>query len=209
MSDVIDIETAAAENDAEIFSLLASFYNMNPELETVVAMRGLTPELVNETEVAEALGKIKSFAEKFNEKDEDDILAVKRDWTKLFRGIAPDYGPKAPYEELYLKKRDVAGHLKKLTEIYLEAGYTTYAEHLNRQDYIGIQLDFIGTLGLLRMDALEKGDDELYVKLTDTSENFLNEHIKVWFESFYRRAQEHIQTDYFRGVLDLTLLMLR
>ena len=207
MNNVQETDMIFAQKDAEVFLLLASFYNINPDKETVSAMTGLIADESGAKECVEAINKVRSIAEKVAEEEgEALIIEIKKDWTKLFRGVAPNYGPKAPYEELFLRKRDPK-HLKMLTDLYLEAGYSSYVELKNRQDYIGVQLEFVGTLGLLRENALVNDDIELYSKLTETSEKFIRDHISSWFGAFYKEAQEHVQTDYFRGVLDLTLLL--
>ena len=206
MSNALNPEAATAQNDAEIFGLLASFYNINPEASIVTAMRELRPEDIADNEVAEALEKIKSYAVGFDERNEGSILAVKKDWTKLFRGLSPTYGPKAPYEELYLQQKD-ANFLKQLTDLYLDSGYTTYTELMNRQDYIGTQLEFIGVLASFRQYAAENEDLDRHEKLTALADNFMNNHLKPWFREFHAEAQKYVSTDFYRGVLDFTLLM--
>lgn len=207
MSSTIDMRMTAAENDAEIFSLLAALYNLNPDAKYVTAMRNIDIAGIADDEARAAFEKINNYALNTVTDDENDMmLDLKRDWTKLFRGVSPEYGPKAPYEGLY-KNISNTNLLSELTQTYLDAGYCTYAELKNRQDYIGIQLSFLGFLGLLMINALNTENDSEFERLSNLLESFLDAHIRSWFPQFYEEAQKHVNTDYFRGVLDLTLLM--
>lgn len=198
----------SAANDAEIFSLLAAFYNCNPEQDIIDGTRSLNTDEIADEDVKQAVLKIKNYAAStFPHSDEEKLLNLKRDWTKLFRAVSPDYGPKAPYEEVYLAVKN-PGLIKELAALYLDADYTRYAELNNRHDYIGIQLDFAAFLSFQRANALNNNDLENYNRLTDLFEDFTVNHIASWFPKFCTEAFKHVRTDFYRGVLGLTYLAL-
>lgn len=209
MSQIMETRMNDARNDAEIFSLLAAFYNFNPTSKAVSAMRNLDPEGIEDSEVSEAVRKIRDHAMNTVTDDENEsMLDIRRDWTKLFRGVAPDYGPQAPYEGLY-KGEKGQKLLSDLASTYICKGYSEFGKMNNRQDYLGIELSFVAFLCLLRQNAAENGDKTACDKLTDTVEEFLSLHIRPWFGSFREEALKHVKTDYFKGVLDLTDLILQ
>ncbi|WP_277656104.1 TorD/DmsD family molecular chaperone [Seleniivibrio woodruffii] len=209
MSSVIEEKTMAAENEAEILLLLAAFYNFNPESSSIDAMKNVDVESIGDDEVRECFRKITGYANDTVAGEESDpVIELKRDWTKLFRGVSPAYGPKAPYEALYTGDKGTK-LFSDLTQLYLDEGYCGYSELKNRQDYIGVELDFAGFLALLRVNALNAGDSAEFDRLSEVLESFVRGHVGSWFPQFYKEAQEHIGTDYYRGVLDLTAIMLR
>lgn len=197
-----------AANDAEIFSLLAAFYNCNPKQSTIDGTRCLNTDEITDEDVKQAVLKIKNYAvSTFPHTNEEKLLNLKRDWTKLFRAVSPDYGPKAPYEEVYLAVKN-SGLIKELAALYLDADYTRYAELNNRHDYIGVQLDFVAFLSFQRANALKENNLKNYNKLTDLSHDFTADHIASWFPKFCNEAFKHVRTDFYRGVLGLTYLAL-
>lgn len=197
-----------AANDAEIFSMLAAFYNYNPEQKIIEGASNLNYEEISDEDVRLAVAKIRNYAlSGFPHSSEEKLLNLKRDWTKLFRAVSPDYGPKAPYEEVYLAVKN-PGLIKELAALYLDADYTRYAELNNRHDYIGIQLDFVAFLSFQRANALKENNLKNYNKLTDLSHDFTVNHIASWFPKFCNEAFKHVRTDFYRGVLGLTYLAL-
>ncbi|MGE4266790.1 MAG: molecular chaperone [Deferribacterales bacterium] len=208
MSSVLETKTIAAENEAEVFTLLAAFYNINPDLNCVAAMRNIDIEGICDEDFRECFRKITDYAKDTAAGEESEsLLDLKRDWTKLFRGVSPEYGPKAPYEALYVGDKGTQ-LFSELTQLYLDEGYCGYSDLKNRQDYIGIALEFAGFLALLKVNALNCGNTDEYDRLTGCLDSFVGRHIEGWFPMFYEEAQKHVKTEYFKGVLDLTMLML-
>lgn len=208
MDNEISLLLENAENDAAVFSLLAAYYNNNPGQEVIDAACTLDTEGIEDKDVKKAIEKIKNYASStFPYSEEEKLLNIKRDWTKLFRAVSPDYGPKAPYEEMYLdvKNKDL---LKKLASFYLEHDYTRYPEVNNRHDYIGIQLDFVAFCALMRIEALKSNNLEEYERITGVSENFISNHIAAWFPKFCTEAFKFVRTEFYKGVLGLTYLTL-
>ena len=74
-----------------------------------------------------------------------------REFTRLFRGVRPGYGPKPPYESLYRGEKtvmgDIAGEVKTR---YREAGLSVEARFKGEPpDHISFELFFLNHLQLL------------------------------------------------------------
>lgn len=191
----------SAKNDVEIFSLLSAFYNMNPDKQILDAIKAVDTDAIPDLEIKNAFIKMKDYASKAGD---DEITSLKCDWTKLFRGVSPEYGPKPPYEELYGGKKSPE-ILVELASMYAETGYN-FDGIANRPDYAGIELGYIAMLSALAVNAAINGSEAEYEKYTSLSESFIRRFNK-WFDKFSREAEKYAETDFYRGVLELSRLM--
>lgn len=192
------------DSEAKLTAFLSAIYNTNPEADFAQTMEQIAVDEVNDTALKESLQKIKDFSVEARE-DGEKLLEMKRDWTRLFRGVSPTYGPQAPYAQEHMGSVS-SQFLSDLTELYKEAGYGYYHEFNDRLDYIGIELDFIKTINMLRLKELSAEDSEEYERLTDIHNKFATKYFASWFSSFHKKAQDFVQTDFYRGALDLTLI---
>lgn len=193
-----------AEIDRATFRLLAAFYNYNPDRNFIEALMNLTSGSVPMNGISSAVSMITKYACEAVRSDEL-VTELKRDWTKLFRGVAPDYGPKAPYEQLYVN----SGSLKLISVLAQEYqcnGFAEYMEINNRHDYIGTELAYAAHLASLRLTAIETGNFEEYSKYQNMSDSFIENHPANWVGMFCEEAEKHAATDFYRGVLKLTFL---
>lgn len=182
------------ESEQALFSLLAAFYNVNPDSELLEAVSELEDDGWDEPKLQNAVELMKS------QTDEESILDLKRDWTKLFRGVSPDYGPKPPYEQLF-SGGDIVEVAGALAKEYADYGFEVEGE---RHDYIGVELGFLVHLASLADAAYKKGDTEAFDTFAEEFDNFLEDHPKRWFSKFKDTALPHVSTDFYRGVLEFT-----
>ncbi|TCK58467.1 TorD/DmsD family molecular chaperone [Seleniivibrio woodruffii] len=149
--------------------------------------------------------------EKSKEKIADSafLIQMQKDWTKLFRGISPEYGPMPPYEELYIEHSTASATQKALSEKYLLGNYNKYSDVKNRLDYIGVELEFLSKLAYEQMRLLENDKDIEFEKIRNLYFKFLQEHIGRWADSFIVEAAKHASTDFYQSVLVFTGVAIR
>jgi TorA maturation chaperone TorD len=186
------------ESEQALFSLLAAFYNVNPDSELLEAVNELEDDGWDDPKLQNAVELMKSQTKTVT--DEEAILELKRDWTKLFRGVSPDYGPKPPYEQLF-SGGDIVEVAGALAKEYADYGFGVEGE---RHDYIGVELGFLVHLAALADVAYKKGDTEAFDAFAEEFDNFLEDHPKRWFSKFKETSLPHASTDFYRGVLEFT-----
>lgn len=200
-----DIELQEVRLEEASFSLLAAFYNVNPCEELIKAVGKLMPADVSDPTLKGVMEMLTSIPHGVMSDYEDIMLELKRDWTKTFRGVSPDYGPRPPYSQVYKGAKDLSV-ISKLAEMYNSEGYTGFLDLNNRHDYIGT---LIGYLAYLAGDTSEKmleGSSDAYELYCAKRDSFIEEHIASWFGSFCTEADKHVSTDFYKGVLKLTTL---
>jgi TorA maturation chaperone TorD len=204
----------SARGRAGMYSFLANLFNQRPDLELVRRLREMGPEGFDlatdgddiSPEVERGLHEMASFIDATQDRSEEQVeqdLAV--DWTRLFRGVSPGYGPPPPYEGVYSEgaanPQDV---LQGIMQTYHKYSVDVDEKAANRPDYIGIELDFLRYLNESEVDAWKKGEEESALDYHAAQREFLSKHLGRWVGIFFDRAMEEAKTDFYRGFIRLT-----
>ncbi|MCD8340414.1 MAG: molecular chaperone TorD family protein, partial [Burkholderiales bacterium] len=127
--------------------------------------------------------------ENASDSEESKVLNLKRDWTKLFRGISPDYGPTPPYAALFLKE-DPKKVMTGMVELYMDGGYDGFQKIHDRVDYIGTAFQYLSFINLLRINAARNKNALEYSRLSLCFDEFFNHYVKPWVNTFCDRADK-------------------
>jgi TorA maturation chaperone TorD len=195
------VENARAR--AGMYSFLANLFNQRPDLELVRRLREMGSEGMNigvgqgeiSQEVEEGLREMASFIDATQGQPEERVeqdLAV--DWTRLFRGVSPSYGPPPPYEGVYIEGAGSPSDiLQMIMQTYHKFSVDVDEQAANRPDYIGIELDFLRYL-----------DEEKARDFQGAQRDFLSRHLGRWVDKFCDRALQEAKTGFYRGFIRLT-----
>ena len=174
---------------------------MNPDSHFINGLKEINPDGIEDAAIRCAFEKILSYARGAGD---DEIIELKCEWTKLFRGVSPEYGPKPPYEELYGGETSPQIFIELVSK-YKEAGYD-YSGVDNRPDHIGVQLGYIAKLAALMAKAASESDAKGYERLNGLFESFIKRFSR-WFAQFAVEAEKHAATSYYKAVLELSKLV--
>ncbi|MFH0810978.1 MAG: molecular chaperone TorD family protein [Pseudomonadota bacterium] len=131
-----------------------------------------------------------------------DVLGVDR--TRLYRGVSPTYGPPPPYEAVWSKRvTNVASTLQEIAGIYRQSGMVVSPEAKERQDSIGVELDYLNQLALREAEAWEAGQTKQARGLLEAQTAFLVAHVGDWAPAFVEKALTKAETDFYRGHLTM------
>ncbi|MDR2401019.1 MAG: molecular chaperone TorD family protein [Deferribacteraceae bacterium] len=197
-----DTDRSEFEIEQAVFTLLTAFYNMNPGNELLGAVKRLEAVGQGADELSNYVSLIKNHAE--GVVDEASMLELKRDWTKLFRGVSPDYGPIPPYEQLF-SGGEIAETVGTLANIYADYSFEVQNE---RHDYIGVEFAFLAHLAALACKSCSEGEAASFERYSKEFYDFFNNHPKRWFSKFKQAALPCASTDFYKGVLEFTELVL-
>lgn len=204
----------SARTRAGMYSFLANLFNQRPDLELVRRLREMGPEGMRigagqgevSQEVEEGLREMASFINAIQGQPEEQVeqdLAV--DWTRLFRGVSPSYGPPPPYEGVYIEgAASPSDVLQAIMQTYHKFSVDVDKKAANRPDYIGIELDFLRYLNESEADAWQEGDEEKAFDFQGAQRAFLSRHLGRWVEKFCDRAMEEAKTGFYRSFIRLT-----
>jgi TorA maturation chaperone TorD len=203
-----------AQSRAGIYGFLGTLYNQRPDVDLVRRLRtvgidsfvrmsqeeGASPDLI------QGLSEMAQYIEATSDEPEEELeQSLGVDWTRLFRGINPNYGATPPYEGIYKDSyRDPLEVLKQVNAIYHENGVTIGEDSPNRPDYIGLELDFLRYLAEREAEAWDQEEEELALNYAEKARAFFEGHLGDWVWKFCDHAQEHARTDFYKGFLRLT-----
>jgi len=208
-----------ARAQAGMYSFLANLFNQRPNLEFVKRLRELGPDGFSfdvgqgeiSAEVKHGLQEMASFIDETQGWSEDKVeqeLAV--DWTRLFRGVSPGYGPPPPYEGVYSEGvGSPADVLQAIVQVYHKYSVDVDEKAANRPDYFGIELDFLRHLSESEARAWEEEDEQKALGYQTAQQEFLSNHLGKWAGKFCERALEEAKTEFYRGFLRLTQSVLK
>ncbi len=203
---------------AKLFHFLAGIYNHQPDHDLAVNLKSFGTQQIQHlvenaqenSQVVEGFSALSEYIYQIQdlgvEKIKED-LAV--DWTRLFRGVSPDYGPKPPYESVYRAegKEDQSQMTKVLSSLmaeYQQERVVINRENRNRPDYIGLELGFVGYL----LDQADRAEDQENFEESQVyaqrAAQFITNHLETWIYRYIKEAEKYVETGFFRGVMLIT-----
>ncbi|MEG2747593.1 MAG: molecular chaperone TorD family protein [Gordonibacter sp.] len=180
---------------SDMLAMLAQIVNVVPDKTWVPSLAKTVGALDSEAPGCE---RMKAYLAKHTKDSIDDLvqdLAV--DWTLAFRGMNPAHGPRPPYAGAWLADDGTGVELMlAINSLYVEEGLGVSGDHLNRLDYIGVELEFMAHL--VKRFA-EEGTDELAKRIVDFEDRF----ILSWFFRFQKQVEERCAIEFWKGYLEL------
>ena len=205
----------AARGRAHVFDFLATLLNRRPDLDLVRTLRANSlDELIGQAEASEpdsqvvqGLKEMAQFVETTAAEPETGIeTALGVDWTRLFRGVTPRYGPPPPYESIYIDTGETElATIQSVNEFYLNSGAMLEKTAGNRPDYLGLELGFLSFLAEEEAKAWEAGDEVLARSYQEKARSFFEQHPGAWASKFLTEALNYAKTGFYTGFLYLCL----
>jgi TorA maturation chaperone TorD len=138
----------------------------------------------------------------------ESMQEIHADHRRLFLG--PERVLACPYESVYLNEEHLTFGSQTLAvrRWYRRYGLRAPAEGREPDDHIGLELVFVSHLCLLALDAAELDDESLADSCRALGE-FLSEHLLLWADECLDHVLAHAQTQFYRGVGQLSQGILR
>lgn len=125
------------------------------------------------------------------------------DRTRLYRGVSPAYGPPPPYEAVWTRTGGPeTAVLQKVMGLYRTAGLAMAEDANERADYIGVELEYLRLLALREADAWDAADRAAARGILEKEQPFLRS-LAEWVPPFVAKAREYVETDFYRGHLQM------
>lgn len=129
------------------------------------------------------------------------------DRTRLSRGV-DEAGPLPPYETYWLSSPGgdggaSHGRLADIASAYAHANVHFGGEHVERDDFLGVELAFLAHLAHRELTALEHGDTTAACTARAQRETFEREHLFTWLPTWCTSATPHAISTFFPPFLTL------
>ena len=204
-----------AESRSKIYGFLSSVYIEVPSRNFVKTLLGegvssflsiLPSDIGLPQEIEEGLEDIQRFIKTSSDQAVEEVhQSLSVDYTRLFRGIMPGYGPPPPYESVYREGRCWGESTVEVLKEYRCFGLTPGGTHSGEPpDYLQFELEFMRFLCTKEAEAWRIGDQEEALKLLSTQERFLGEHLIKWIHNFCENIRKYDTLGFYRGWADAT-----
>lgn len=203
-----------AKARAAFYSFLNIHFTTLPDAAFVKRIRdgeftGMLDSLAKDSSIAKEIAHGAALMRDFIVQTNSDQVAqltekLGVDRTRLYRGVAPGYGPPPPYESVWNGSGQGTAVLQTIAAIYREAGLARSPDATERIDYIGVELDYMREMASREAAAwAAEAHDTAHQSLKKECA-FASEHLG-WVLPFVDKALEQAETDFYKG----HLLMLR
>ncbi len=202
-----------ARSTATVYGFLATLLNERPDATFVGNLRaaggdfirGLAedPRLSND-----ATQGFRDMAKYVEENKDRPAAAVEQDlavdWTRLFRGVSPAFGPVPPYEASFMNTGTTEVEMiQAVNQFYRNNGLAVNNDCNNRLDYMGLEFSFLEHLAEAQAQAWDENHVEEALSYGQAERRFLAEHLGVWAGLFIERALSYAETGFYQGFLRL------
>lgn len=130
----------------------------------------------------------------------EDVELVRSDFRRLF--VGPESLQAPPWESVHRSPDRLLFEEQTFQVREWYARHGLVAPRLNREpdDHIGLELDFLATLLLRAMEALDDGRDDDALALLADHDSFLATHVLPWAPELMGQIRRGAQTSFYRGV---------
>ncbi len=121
------------------------------------------------------------------------------EYARLF--IGPKNPPAVPFASFYLSESRslMTDETIDVRKRYLEAGMAVKDLYSIPDDHIGIELEFIFYLTQKILEDFEDNKRSEASRFFELRQDFINNHMRLWMQSFAERIIEHSREDFYTG----------
>lgn len=138
----------------------------------------------------------------------DALLDLAKDFVKVFIGHGNNaYSAAYPFESVYTSEKRLMMQEARdeLLGTYAQAGLVLGDTWHDPEDHIALLLEYMGIMSTRTKEALEVGEDDTALSLLADQRAFLQRHIIGWVPMLAADMERFAQTDFYRGLAQLTL----
>jgi len=129
-----------------------------------------------------------------------DILALQKEFTRLFRGIQEGYGPPPPYESLYRSAKFPTDIVEAVFSYFQTAGLDAAEICDDPVDYLSSELKLMGLLAFQEYEYLQQDNNEQAYLVRELQQKFLQNHIMTWVPEYCEMLIEASREEYYQSL---------
>lgn len=185
---------------SQIYWFLSEFFLKPPDAAFV---SGLKQRLANVTRPQPQELTLLAESLTDSEANEDRVLRLAIEYTRLFHGLQEGYGPPPPYESLYRPGWPGEAAMS-VGQFYLRSGFDMMAQCRGPQDHLGVELRFMALLCHEEAQAFQRKEWKRVAELRQRQDDFLEQHLARWCFDYCHRLVEATREHFYRAVATIT-----
>ena len=132
--------------------------------------------------------------------DELDVMELRKEFTRLFRGIQEGYGPPPPYESLYRSTEFPTDIVESVLSYFQAAGFDAAEICVEPPDFLASELKLMGLLAFKEHECIQNRDNEQSILYKDLQHKFLHNHIMIWVPEYCQILIEASRVEFYRYI---------
>lgn len=190
---------------ARTYGMLARLFRVEVDKETLDEMRGMRFPTATGNDLVDA--GYRQLYTYLRGAWEDSIRELAVDYVKCFIGHGVNgYSAAYPYESVYTSERRLMMQEARAEVLQVMRDNELKRDRWNEgEDHIALELEFMQRMALRTEEALRAGDEDAAAEKLETQRAFVNDHLLNWLPMLVGDMQQFAQTDFYKGLGNLTL----
>lgn len=197
-------DALALQQRGEMYRLLSRFFRTEITAQCLDGLKQMQfpGGSADENPLAEGFARIRAY---LDAPHEDALTELAVDYASAFLG-AGKMRAAYPYESVYTSPERLVmqNAWEEVCAIYRTHGLACSDHRDVLEDHLALELEFMARLTDNALAALKAGDRQALAAALEEQQSFLKAHLLNWISSFAHEAREYIETDFYRGAVDVT-----
>jgi len=129
-----------------------------------------------------------------------DIMELRKEFTRLFRGIQESYGPPPPYESLYRCSEFPTDIVEATLSYFQAAGFEAAEICTEPPDFLASELKLMGLLAFKEHECIQQGNKEQSLVYITLQQKFLHNHLMIWVPEYCQILIEASRVEFYRSL---------
>ncbi len=129
-----------------------------------------------------------------------DLLALQKEFTRLFRGIQEGYGPPPPYESVYRSAEFPSDIVEAVFSYFQAAGINVEEICQDPVDFLSSELKLMALLAYQEHESHQQAIHDQVILYQNLQQQFLQNHILVWVPEYCELLIESSREEYYQAL---------
>ena len=140
--------------------------------------------------------------------NKSDSMELRKEFTRLFRGIQEGYGPPPPYESLYRQCEFPTDITDAVISYFQSGGFDPGAICEEPPDFLVTELRLMSLLAFKEHEGSLKGDEQQRQYFIKLQNEFLQNHLMIWVPEYCQTLMAASRVDFYQQLAHYLYLFL-
>ncbi|MCK5478324.1 MAG: molecular chaperone TorD family protein [Methylococcales bacterium] len=140
--------------------------------------------------------------------DNSETMELRKEFTRLFRGIQEGYGPPPPYESLYRQSVFSTDITDAVISYFQSGGFDATAICEEAPDFLSSELRLMSLLAYKEYESSQNGNESQRQHFIQLQNEFLQHHLMIWVPEYCQILMEASRIDFYQQLASYLLSFL-
>jgi putative dimethyl sulfoxide reductase chaperone len=135
-------------------------------------------------------------------------MELRKEYTRLLRGVQEGYGPPPPYESLYRHCEFPTEITDAVMSYFQNAGFDAAQICTEPPDFLASELRLMSLLAFKEHESCQKGGEQQRQYFISLQNEFLQNHLLIWAPEYCQMLMQESRVDFFRQLAQYLIVFL-